>query len=188
VSNGNTEPCRGFGHIAVMTRDVYAACAELEANGVAFQKRPDEGRMKGLAFALDPDGYWVEVVKRHQESEVQNKFTFAQTMFRIKDPVKSLHFYRGLNVSNSSPFFHTSKFILLGNCVHVRFADLLGMSLIREAHLGVGTDWGFSLYFLAHISDEDKDKIQDEDYISRSFAPVLELTHNHGTEGDPNFR
>jgi lactoylglutathione lyase len=46
-----------------MTPDVYAACAELEAAGVRFQKRPDEGRMKGIAFALDPDGYWIEVVQ-----------------------------------------------------------------------------------------------------------------------------
>jgi lactoylglutathione lyase len=34
----------------------------LLANGVAFHKKPDEGRMKGLAFALDPDGYWIELV------------------------------------------------------------------------------------------------------------------------------
>lgn len=40
----------GFGHIAVMTRDVYTASAELEAAGVKFQKRPDEGRMKGIAL------------------------------------------------------------------------------------------------------------------------------------------
>ena len=56
VNNGNVEPFRGFGHIAVMTRDVYAVSEELEAAGVRFQKRPNEGRMKGLAFALDPDG------------------------------------------------------------------------------------------------------------------------------------
>ena len=65
MSNGNVTPCRGFGHIAVMTPDVYAASAELEANGVKFQKRPNEGRMLGLAFALDPDGYWVSFLK-HQ--------------------------------------------------------------------------------------------------------------------------
>ena len=35
----------------------YAASAELEKAGVSFKKRPDEGRMKGLAFAYDPDGY-----------------------------------------------------------------------------------------------------------------------------------
>lgn len=34
VNNGNVEPHRGFGHIAVMTPDVYASCAELEADGV----------------------------------------------------------------------------------------------------------------------------------------------------------
>lgn len=95
MSSGNAEPCRGFGHLAVMTADVYAASAELEAAGVKFQKRPDEGRMKGLAFVLDPDGYWVEIVRRSENSTVTNKFTFAQTMFRIKDPVKSLRFYRG---------------------------------------------------------------------------------------------
>lgn len=95
VSSGNVAPNRGFGHIAVMTPDVYAASELLEAEGVLFQKRPDEGKMKGLAFALDPDGYWVEIVKRSDKSDVTNKFTFAQTMFRVKDPVKALHFYRG---------------------------------------------------------------------------------------------
>lgn len=39
VNNGNVEPFRGFGHIAVMTPDVYKASAELEAAGVRFQKR-----------------------------------------------------------------------------------------------------------------------------------------------------
>lgn len=29
VNNGNVEPYRGFGHIAVMTKDVYGACDEL---------------------------------------------------------------------------------------------------------------------------------------------------------------
>lgn len=48
----------GFGHIAFNTDDVYAACVKLEKAGVSFKKKPDEGRMKGLAFAYDPDGYW----------------------------------------------------------------------------------------------------------------------------------
>jgi len=60
---------RGFGHIAFNVEDVYAMSAALEAAGVAFQKRPDEGRMKGLAFCLDPDGYWIELVKREEGSQ-----------------------------------------------------------------------------------------------------------------------
>lgn len=78
-----------------MTPDVYSASAHLEAGGVKFHKRPDEGRMKGIAFALDPDGYWIEIVKRSPESSVRNTFTLAQTMVRVKDPAKSLHFYCG---------------------------------------------------------------------------------------------
>ena len=33
--------------------------------------------MKGLAFALDPDGYWIEIIKRSSESKIRNKYTFG---------------------------------------------------------------------------------------------------------------
>ena len=29
--------------------------------GVTFQKRPEDGRMKSIAFIKDPDGYWIEI-------------------------------------------------------------------------------------------------------------------------------
>jgi len=41
----------GFGHIAFGTDDVYAACEILEKSGVAFKKKPDEGRC--VVHALD---------------------------------------------------------------------------------------------------------------------------------------
>lgn len=87
VNNGNEEPHRGFGHIAVMCNDVYAECARLEENGCSFRKKPDEGNMKGLAFVYDPDGYWIEVISRKADSKFKQtqRFTLAQTMLRVKD-------------------------------------------------------------------------------------------------------
>ena len=160
TNNGNVEPNRGFGHIAVMCPDVYKACEELEANGVDFQKKPNEGRMKGLAFAKDPDGYWIEVIKRGDDSEVKTPYSLAQTMLRIKDPSKSIPFY----------------------------CDVLGMTLLRENHFG--PDKGdFSLYFLASLppGTEVPDPTKPHDFIGNMYPQILELTHNHGTENDESF-
>jgi lactoylglutathione lyase len=119
--------------------------------------------MKGLAFVKDPDGYWIEVVSRATESPISTKYTLAQTMMRVKDPVKSLHFYR----------------------------DLLGMTLLNEKHMGVGEDWGFSLFFLASLPEGTKlpdPSSEGPGYARMAFEPVLELTHNHGTETKPDFK
>jgi len=61
-ANGNTEPGKGFGHIGFEVPDVEAACRRFEEMGVEFVKRPNDGKMRGLAFIKDPDGYWVEIL------------------------------------------------------------------------------------------------------------------------------
>ena len=157
--SGNVEPHRGFGHIAVNCDDVYEACAKLEAAGVKFQKKPDEGRMKGLAFALDETGYWVEIIRRSAGHTLSTPFNFSQTMLRVKDPKKSLDFYQ----------------------------NVLGMTLISTRHFS-----DFSLYFLASFSPEEIATIptsEDDrfEFLKSLHNPVLELTHNHGTESNPDF-
>lgn len=58
--NGNSDP-RGFGHIGILVPDVDEACNKFEQQGVKFIKKPQDGKMKGLAFIQDPDGYWIEI-------------------------------------------------------------------------------------------------------------------------------
>ncbi|SHF79472.1 lactoylglutathione lyase [Modicisalibacter ilicicola DSM 19980] len=60
--DGNAEP-QGFGHICFSVPDLATAIHWLESNEVTFVKRPEEGKMKNVAFVKDPDGYWIEIVE-----------------------------------------------------------------------------------------------------------------------------
>lgn len=62
VHSGNSAP-KGFGHICIAVPDLATACTRFDRLGVTFQKRPEDGAMKNIAFILDPDGYWIEVVQ-----------------------------------------------------------------------------------------------------------------------------
>jgi lactoylglutathione lyase len=72
VNTGNKEPHRGFGHTCISVDNIQAACQRLEDAGYKFQKKLTDGRMKHIAFALDPDGYWVEIIGQKPLQETEN--------------------------------------------------------------------------------------------------------------------
>ncbi|AXR06142.1 lactoylglutathione lyase [Salinimonas sediminis] len=67
--NGNSNP-KGFGHIGFHVPDTEAACERFDKLGVPFQKRPQDGSMKGIAFIQDPDGYWIEIFNAAQVNTI----------------------------------------------------------------------------------------------------------------------
>ena len=44
--------------------DLDVPQANLLEKGVEFKKKEEEGGMRNIAFAYDPNGYWVELVDR----------------------------------------------------------------------------------------------------------------------------
>jgi lactoylglutathione lyase len=60
--DGNAKP-QGFGHICFAVPDLDAAIAWFDQNQVSYVKRPDQGKMKDVAFIKDPDGYWIEIIE-----------------------------------------------------------------------------------------------------------------------------
>ena len=60
--DGNAQP-QGFGHICFSVPDLDAAVAWFDENQITYVKRPEQGKMKDVAFIKDPDGYWIEIVE-----------------------------------------------------------------------------------------------------------------------------
>ncbi len=60
--HGNVQP-QGFGHICFAVPDLAAAVRWFDAQGVAYVKRPEQGKLRDVAFIQDPDGYWIEIVQ-----------------------------------------------------------------------------------------------------------------------------
>ena len=60
--DGNAQP-QGFGHLCFSVPDLDAAVAWFDQHQVPYVKRPDQGKMKDVAFIKDPDGYWIEIVE-----------------------------------------------------------------------------------------------------------------------------
>eukprot|EP00913_Durusdinium_trenchii_P033926 g31757.t1 len=62
-----------------------------DADGPLHAEEP-AARGFGLAFALDPDGYWIELVRR-QKLGWSEYYNLSQTMLRVKDGPASVEFY-----------------------------------------------------------------------------------------------
>ncbi|CCK69697.1 lactoylglutathione lyase GLO1 KNAG_0C06000 [Huiozyma naganishii CBS 8797] len=159
VNNGNGEENRGFGHVCFTTRDIAQACVTLEARGVSFKKRMSDGRQKDIAFVLDPDGYWIELVQYPTVGTPSGQaddlgYKFNHTMVRVKDARKSVAFY----------------------------TNVLGMQLLEKS---VHENAKFTLYFLGYPADSESREATGD---RRAREGLLELTHNWGTEDDAEFR
>jgi lactoylglutathione lyase len=72
VSTGNTDPHKGFGHTCISVDNIQAACQRIEDAGYKFQKKLSDGRMRSIAFVLDPDGYWVEVIGQNPVEKTES--------------------------------------------------------------------------------------------------------------------
>ncbi|KAI9665879.1 MAG: Lactoylglutathione lyase [Bathelium mastoideum] len=163
VANGNKEPYKGFGHTCISVDNIQAACQRIEDAGYKFQKKLTDGRMRSIAFVLDPDDYWVEVIARNPVDKTEgvketdpSTYRMNHTMIRVKDPEKSMEFYR----------------------------DVLGMDLKRTSE---NKDAGFTLYFLGYgppASSSSPNGVNP----TADREGLLELTWNYGTEKDANFK
>ncbi len=59
-----------YGHIAISSDDIVAACEAVKANGgnVTREPGPVKGGTTVIAFVTDPDGYKIELIERSFDS------------------------------------------------------------------------------------------------------------------------
>lgn len=160
IYSGNSDPYKGFGHLCFAVSNIEAAQKHLLEHNVEFKKKLEDGRQKNIAFVLDPDGYWVELIENaiNKEDGVYNIASnrMNHTMVRVKDPVKSLDFYKGL----------------------------LGMKLYSKRDF---PDAKFTLYFLGYEHDPNYVEGLETPVPQACRQSIIELTHNWGTENDDSF-
>lgn len=160
LDNGNGD-FKGFGHICLSVDNLKEAENRLLGLGVSFQKKTTEGRQKDIAFAKDADNYWIELIE-HGRGKEEGK--------------TDLSTYR----------FNHTMIRVRDPQVSLRFyREVLGFKLLLTRDF---PDAKFSLYFLGY--EHDKDFIENtETRASQSYREgIIELTHNYGTESDPEFK
>ena len=66
VSNNVLTLVNEANYTGVSVDDLDGACKRFEDQGVNWKKRLTDGRMKNVAFVLDPDNYWIEVIQNEK--------------------------------------------------------------------------------------------------------------------------
>lgn len=155
IYNGNTDPYKGFGHLCFALSNIEEAQKHLLEQGVEFKKRLEDGRQKNIAFVLDPDQYWVELIEDaiDKKAGVYNIASnrMNHTMVRIRDPARSLEFYRGI----------------------------LGMKLFSKREF---PEAKFTLYFIGYDHSSGYTEGLEQPVEQAGRQSIIELTHNWGTE------
>ena len=59
-------------NLGVSVDDLNSACERFEGLNVNWKKRLTDGRMKTVAFILDPDNYWIEVIQNEALKRTSN--------------------------------------------------------------------------------------------------------------------
>lgn len=158
IVTGNADPYKGFGHLCVSVSNIVAAQKELLSQGVEFKKKLEDGRQHNIAFVLDPDGYWIELIENglNKQEDVYDMSVnkMNHSMIRVKDPKKSLEFYQGV----------------------------LGMHLFITREF---PEAEFTLYFLGY--DHTEGEVDGSILANARRQSIIELTHNYGTEKDTDF-
>jgi lactoylglutathione lyase len=176
VVNGNTEPFRGFGHTCISVDNIQAACKRLEDAGYKFQKKLTDGRMNSIAFVLDPDGYWVEIIGQKAVEETANVSTTDVQTYRMVHPPPP-HYPSLLTRPAQN---HTMLRVKSSSSSLLFYQEILGMTLLRTSE---HPSANFNLYFLGYPSSASAAAPADQ----RQREGLLELTWNYGTEADEAF-